>query len=120
MRAIVILGLLALALAGCSGGTTSDGDFVTPEQDGQGRYVIHMEPSLRFSPANAVVPVGATVVFVNDGGSHDVRSDSLGFRSPFPVEEEYEVTVDEPGDHPFWCNPHENAGMKGVLRVTAA
>lgn len=125
MRILLALSVLTLALAGCSGdGGSDDGsdDFVTPPQDDQGRYVIEMggDHGNRFSPAEAEVPVGATVVWVNNGGSHNVKSDDDAFPASSvsgDTGEHHEVTFDEEGTFEYHCNPHESLGMVGTLRV---
>src|SRR5687768_2441980 len=80
MKAVLVALLLSsVLLAGCSG---SGGGGRVPEQDGQGRYVIHMTAGNQFSPANAKVPLNATVVWVHDGGApHDVQADDKSFSS---------------------------------------
>lgn len=119
MRLIMALALVAAtALAGCTG--TGDDEFVTPEQDDEGRYVIRMLPSNRFSPENAVVPVGATVVWVNEGGSHNtVSEDGLWTSGPASGEEgeQFEFTFEEAGEYGYYCNPHRSLGMTGTVRV---
>ncbi len=110
--------LAAVALAGCSGGPAQD--FVTPDQDDEGRYVIRMTSGLRFVPENAQVPAGSTVVWVHEGGGlHDTRSeDGLWSSALLDEGEEYEFTFDDAGEHEYFCNPHRSSGMIGVIRVT--
>lgn len=116
MKAILMTALIAaVALAGC---TSSGPEYTTPETDSEGRYVIEMLPSNRFSPAKAEVPVGATVVFKNSGGAHDTEADDGTWKSPFMTDgDEFEVTLDEAGDYSYRCNPHVGSGMTGVIRV---
>lgn len=117
MKAITLLALAAsLLLAGC----TQSGHPSVPEQDEQGRYVIHMTASNRFSPGEAEVPVGATVVWVTDGGVHDVTSKDGTFRSEdrtLSVGESYSFTFAEEGTYPYQCDLHQSQGMKGTIHV---
>ena len=124
MKALLaaVLTLSTLALAGCSGGGTA-----TPSMDAEGRYVIHLTASNRFSPANAEVPANATVVFVNDGGVHDVSakdgswsSDDLaggGLGHKMQPGESYVRTFGGAGDVEYVCKLHSSQGMKGTLHV---
>jgi plastocyanin len=118
MKALLAASLLVLlALAGCSG---SGGDGTEPRQDGEGRYVIEMTAGNRFSPAIAKVPVGATVVWVHEGGApHDVQGDgfSSGPAADMTEGDEYEHTFDEAGSYEYHCDVHEGSGMKGTIVV---
>lgn len=121
----LLLGLLVLsaALAGC----TSQDEFVTPDQDDEGRYVVHMTSSNRFEPSHIDVPVGATVVWVADSPGHNVIADDGSFRSTDETEsstlqqgEEYAHTFTAAGEHAYFCQPHKALGMTGVVRVVDA
>lgn len=133
--AIVLLALLAaVALAGC--GSAPEGGVVPP-QDDQGRYVISMTSDLRFEPARAQVPAGATVVWRND--SEGIVHDVAGYRGD-PIEEDREefssyrqppeglgrpIAPGETFNHTFagdgawtlWCHTHHEQDMKGVVLV---
>lgn len=120
MKAILAVALLSLlALAGCTG---SGGGGVTPDQDDEGRYVIHMTSANRFSPAVAKVPVGATVVWVHDGGApHDVQGDddlfSSGAAGGLREGDEFAHTFAEAGSYGYFCHLHHGSGMKGTVVV---
>lgn len=113
---VVLAALAALTLAGCSG---SGGDGSVPEQDAQGRYVIHMTANNRFTPADAKVPTGATVVWVNDGGVHDVTAHDDSWKSPRFMQEgtSYERRFTSPGTYEYHCDLHASQGMTGTLIV---
>lgn len=117
MKALLALALLSLlALAGCSG----SGGGVVPDQDDEGRYVIHLTAGSKFSPMEAKVPVGATVVWVHDGGApHDVQGDGFTSGSPGGMREgdEFEHTFNEAGTYSYVCDIHQGSGMKGTLVV---
>ena len=117
--------LAALALSGCG-----DDAAVVPEQDGDGRYVIHLLPDNRFSPDDARVPEGATVVWVVDGGHHDVNAeddtfssnrgrplDDRGYPTLLGPGEEFEHTFNATGTWRYWCHTHHEMDMMGMLRV---
>lgn len=132
-RTVVLIGTVAsLLMAGCS--STPSG--TVPPQDAEGRYIVAMTSSLEFEPGKARVPVGATVVWVNNATmAHDVS----GYRGD-PIESEYaEFSSEdeppkgvgrlmEPGDelsHTFsakgtwtiWCHTHHEERMKQIIYV---
>lgn len=123
MKLLLTVLAATLLLAGCS---TPSGP-ITPETDEQGRYVIHMTASNRFSPMKATVPVGSTVVFVVDGGVHDVtahdnswssdKAPPAGLGGKMQAGEEFEHTFSEAGSVPYHCNLHASSGMTATLLV---
>ncbi|MFO7168983.1 MAG: plastocyanin/azurin family copper-binding protein [Chloroflexota bacterium] len=92
---------------------------------GENELVVPMA-NFGFNPREVVVPVGATVVWVNqdaaphtatadDGSSFD--SDLLGSG------EQFRHTFDTVGEFPYFCTLHGSAGgidMAGVVRVVPA
>ncbi len=107
----------AIMLAGCTG--SSGADAVTPDQDDEGRYIIKMLPSNKFSPANAKVPVGATVVWINEGGSHNTQSEDGLWASEVggAKGEHFSHTFEEAGSFGYFCMPHHSLGMIGTIHV---
>lgn len=118
LTAILFLSTLgALALAGCSG---SGGEGTVPQQDSEGRYIIRMTSGNQFVPATAKVPVGATVVWVHEGGApHDVQGDdfSSGPAGGLREGDEYDFTFEEAGTYAYHCIIHQGSGMKGKIVV---
>lgn len=119
---VAFLAVAAFALAGCS---TTDG-AVTPNMDAEGRYVIHLTAANRFSPADAKVPANATVIWVNDGGVHDVTahddswsSDDIvgGLGHKMKEGEAFEKQFVTPGDYEYHCQMHASQGMTGTIHV---
>lgn len=113
--------MVTLAFAGCTGGDDNgDGGFETPEQDAEGRYIIRIENN-KFVPAQASVPVGATVVWMLMEGSHNVAPDGHSQWSASTVSsatgEHHEATLDTPGTYGYFCQPHQSLGMKGSIKV---
>lgn len=103
---------------------------------------IQLTDNLRFDPANVTVLVNTTVRWHNAGTSawHTVTAyeDRLPGGAPYfdssgapnetaarqaPPEgflrpgDVFEVTFWIPGDHAYFCVPHEGAVMQGVVRV---
>lgn len=109
--------LAAVALAGCSGsGGESD---ICGEQDEQGRYVVCMTGANKFVPSTLSVPVGATVVWINQGGVHNTEEANGLWESPVNGDKENHVQVfDEAGSFDYSCKPHAAAGMKGTIVVS--
>ena len=116
MKAILALAILTAALlAGCSTPTTGP---VTAEMK-DGKYVIHMVGS-HFNPANAKVPPGATVQWVNDESSpHDVTAEDNSWATPSTLQKgaTYEHKFDAAGTVAYVCTIHESTGMTGTLTV---
>lgn len=109
--------LLAVTLAGCSGSSNSD---ICGTQDDQGRYVVCMTGAFTFEPKNLEVPVGATVVWVQQSSTpHDTEADNGAWKSPFLREkgEEFAHTFEEAGTYDYRCNPHVSQGMVGTITV---
>ena len=124
--------LTLVLLAGCS-----ERDLgVTPDQDEPGRYVIRMTSELTFDPANAKIPAGGTVVWMNDASTpHDVagykgdpiKSDSTDFGSGDDAQEgagyliapggNYTHTFPNKGTWTIWCHTHHEERMKGIVHV---
>lgn len=118
------LAVLPLALAGCGE------PGVVPDQDAEGRYVVRLTADNRFVPMDIRVPAGATVLWVVEGGFHDVSADDGSFTSAkgrpldsqgFPTlmgpGETFEHTFTGEGKWIYWCHTHHEDGMKGIVRV---
>lgn len=135
MRTAAALPLLAMALllAGCSK-PGPDGVEVPAASDG--RHHMAMTSQLTFGPAEAIVPVGATVVWHNNATVvHDVagykgdpvKDDTTQFSSTRPPPDglgrlmqpgdSFEHTFAEPGTWTIWCHTHHEQGMKQVVHV---
>ena len=116
--------LLLLLAAGC-GAADSTNEMLDPDPN-----EVLIGRALTFTPAHLTVPAGTTVRFVNSGPfDHTVTSGLSSRAADAPGEEfdralgsgkTFEVTFDSPGDHPFFCRPHESMGMKGVVTVVPA
>lgn len=81
-----------------------------------------------FTPAKLVVKKGTTVTFTNTSPiSHTVTSgasskvsDKPGalFDAVVPPKGKFTFTFTTVGVQPYFCRPHEKAGMKGSITVT--
>ena len=77
---------------------------------------------LVFEPCELTIDVGDTVTFVNNElPPHNVifaDHDELSHGDlAFTAGESFDVTFEQPGDYAFQCDPHDGAGMKGVIHV---
>ena len=115
--------LLALLVAGCSGSPSSE--LPAPPLDSEGNYLITLTSQNSFSPAEAQVPVGSTVVWkVAPGGFHDVNSksgpQSFSSDSQYPAKmrgnDTFEFTFTEAGTYQYYCKVHEGM-MSATLKV---
>jgi plastocyanin len=73
----------------------------------------------RFTPAERVVPPGASLVWVNlDPEDHDAVASDASFESPLiKPGESWTFTFTQPGTYPYVCTLHR--GMEGVVTVAA-
>jgi plastocyanin len=76
-----------------------------------------------FQPAELEVTVGTTVRWVNveRRSNHDIYfpEEDIASGRIFP-EESWERTFDEAGTYEYYCQPHEDRGMHGVIHVVDA
>ncbi len=75
-----------------------------------------------FCPVNLTVKAGTTVKFINvdKRTSHSVwfREAGKPESERFFGEESWEMKLDQPGEYPYICGPHENEKMTGKVKVT--
>jgi plastocyanin len=89
----------------------------TAADDATGRFDIEIA-NFQFSPAEAVVPAGTKVVWLNaDTDIHSIISTGELFASSdtFANGESYAVTLTEPGTYPYTCGVHPF--MMGTITV---
>lgn len=130
--------VVGISLAGCIGLGASGADSESVD----GKLVV-MTDANRFEPETVTISVGETVVWRNTGYSpHTVTAyedeipggstyfASGGFTSESAARngastgdgvvdggDEYEHTFDMPGTYTYFCIPHEQAEMTGVITV---
>lgn len=77
-----------------------------------------------FEPTELTIKAGTTVIFTNIGNrTHTVTADDGSFDSGrLRSGATFEFTFTDPGEYPFYCEPHGDPGgegMSGVIIVTA-
>lgn len=81
---------------------------------------------LAFQPDKVTIKAGDTVKFVNNKlAPHNVVFDSSVKDADkynhkdlaFAPGESFEITFNEPGTYPYYCEPHRAAGMTGTIIV---
>lgn len=82
------------------------------------------ESGFAFDPAAVRVSPGTTIrwAWTGRGGAHNVVAEDGAFNSGQPQVGEtitYEATLDQPGTHLYYCEPHRRLGMKGAVVVSA-
>jgi plastocyanin len=127
--AVALLAVAALALAGCASARG-----VVPPQDAQGRYVVKLEQNLTFNPREARIPVGGTILWVNNGtAGHDVHgyvgdppkedlpefytADASGLTRLLGPGESYAHTFPKAGTWTIWCHTHHEERMMQIVHV---
>jgi plastocyanin len=87
---------------------------------------IVTQMSLSFSPNSITIEVGDTVQWVWSAGSHTVTSGTgptdpqagALFNSALSAAvPSFSFVFNSPGDVPYFCSPHFNFGMTGVVHV---
>lgn len=84
---------------------------------------------LKFVPEKLTIKPGDTVKWVNNKvGPHNVVFDASKLPADkakelshkqlaFSPGQSFEVTFDQPGEYPYYCEPHRGAGMGGKIMV---
>lgn len=95
-------------------------DLVAPV----GQSVVHVsvgENGLNFSPENAPITVGTTVVWTNAATMfHTITPDGHSEWSAGSVSQEgdtFSHTFETVGEFPYYCEPHRGQGMTGTITV---
>lgn len=121
-RLLASLALLAVAFSGCMSSSDACDDLAAAEPDAT---VVTMLPSSEYGPDEVTVSLGddgeATVIWCNEGGSHNVHEENGLFQSDITSAkgEHFRHTFTEEGTYDYWCDPHKSQGMTGIVRVTA-
>ena len=99
-------------------------DGTTVDLTGQSEVTIEVGAGngLAFDPPAVQVDPGTTVTWewTGAGGNHNVVADDESFRSGDPVGEAgttFEQTFEEAGAVKYFCEPHGEVGMRGVVAV---
>ena len=78
---------------------------------------------LKFLPADISVPVNGTIQWFNETDiQHDVSAEDGSFDSKGLLGrgQTFEFKFTKTGDFKYFCTPHKDAGMRGVVHVTGA
>ncbi|WP_404295186.1 plastocyanin/azurin family copper-binding protein [Halomonas sp.] len=113
--------LTTLLMGGVVQAGTDESNDVDDGQTGGSSQTVEVEMfDYAYHPAELEVEVGTTVRWVSEEKrtSHDIYFPDEDIGSPrlFP-EESWERTFDEAGTYEYYCQPHENRNMQGVIRV---
>ena len=123
-RALTLLGPLAILAACATSGAAVDG-----RQPANVDAAVDMTPVLRFSPNPLRIKAGETVEFRNISAfTHTVSSRARAIPAgaePFNSGQikgggTYRHTFTVPGTYNYFCDPHEGAGMSGIIIVSPA
>jgi plastocyanin/uncharacterized membrane protein YozB (DUF420 family) len=104
---------------------TAAGGQVQPVAQNQNELIVPMA-NFVYNPQEVVVPVGATVVWVNqDGAPHTATADDGAlFKSDLLSKgQSFKHTFSAVGEFPYFCELHGSAGgvdMAGTIKVVAA
>ena len=114
----LMLALLPLVLAGCSGSEDNGGAVPAPPTTikvGEGVVVVQ---NLSFNPPRIEAKVGQEVVweFSDNGLAHTATADDRSFDSGRMPSGQFKHRFDQPGDVGYHCEVH--TGMKGTVAVS--
>lgn len=104
-------------------GGTANATFAMEEDAPVGNLVVITATTPSFSDDDVTIAPGTTVRWVNgDGVLHTVTPDGHTEWSSATIASNgatFEHTFDTVGEFPYFCNPHQAAGMTGIIRVVA-
>ena len=94
--------------------TDSDSVTVDVGAEGNGGAYAFAPPAIRIAPGTTV-----TWVWTGNGSGHNVAHEQGEFESETTPEDghEFEHTFDATGTYRYYCAPHLNFGMRGVVVV---
>lgn len=132
--ALIVLAACAPEPDGSAGGDTSNQGTVAPVESSEGMLVIRMSDDMAFGPEHALINVGDTVVWIQEGALPHTTSDGPGKAAvpehallPEGAEpwdsglldpgQRFSVVFDTPGEYTYLCTIHEAAGMVGRITV---
>jgi amicyanin len=120
---VMIVLVISIAFAGCTGYQPSPGPATTPQTQVPGSNTVTIQ-NFAFNPPALSIAPGTTVTWINkDALDHEVISDaSISnaeggiFRSPvIPKDGSYSFTFTNQGTYPYHCSIHPS--MKGTITV---
>ena len=134
--ALLILAACAPKSDGSDDGDNSNQETAAPVESSAGMLVIRMSDDMAFGPEHALINVGDTVVWIQEGAVPHTTSDGPGKAAvpehallPEGAEpwdsglldsgQRFSVVFDTPGEYTYLCTIHEAAGMVGRITVRA-
>ncbi len=129
MRYLTFVGLLlALAAVACSSGSHVGTQANRPSYGYSAKqspvHQVMMTDQVDFSPESLNIMTGDTVIWLNKGhvehtttSGADYKPDGKWNANIVPGAS-YSRAFNEAGIYPYFCAPHEDMGMKGVVVVT--
>ena len=120
---LAMLFVATLALGACGG--DSDSSSVESGAGAVDAAATVTIETFDFQPDPLVVPAGTTITFVNrdkidptvTAGTRDAPEPGV-FNGQLPEQgATFELTLDEPGSHPYFCTIHPGPGMTGTITV---
>jgi len=120
---ILVVLVIGVSLAGCTGYPPGPGSTTTPQTPVPGGNTVTIQ-NFAFSPPTMTISQGTTVTWVNkDSADHKIINDASGsnaegaiFNSPIiPQGGSYSFTFNIPGTYPYHCSIHPS--MKGTITV---
>lgn len=102
--------------ARAAGVAQAPGLMAVPGSEGEANTVTISEIDFAFLPEQITVPVGTTVIWVNDERpKHTATADDGLFDSgDQSLGNEYAFTFTEPGEYPYFCRYHGDVGGVGM------
>lgn len=123
VRSTLVLALVVLVGIACGGGDDpTDPEDQNGDGNGQASEVVEVElVNYAFNASTVTIEVGTTVRWRNTTGIfHTVTPDGHSAWQEWQTNgqgETFEVTFDEAGTYPYFCDPHRDLGMTGTVVV---
>jgi plastocyanin len=114
-RTVFLASLLVMGLGGI---VAENGSFVTSAQEKAASTAEVKIDNFVFGPAAIIVPVGATVTWINrDDIPHTVVSTEKVFKSKvLDTDEKFSYTFTKAGEYPYFCSIHPKMTGKVVVQ----
>jgi len=117
LAAIVLTGIVFLALAGCSSDYSSNPYGGGPPPPTDSNTVVMGASS--FSPASKTIAAGTTITWKNTSGIAHTSTSNTGVwdTGNIAAGASKTTTFNTPGTYPYHCTYHQAMGMTGTIIV---
>jgi plastocyanin len=117
-RRVFPASMLVMAVMGLDGIVRERSSFVTSAQEKVASTAEVKIDNFVFGPAAIIVPVGATVTWINrDDIPHTVVSTEKVFKSKvLDTDEKFSYTFTKAGEYPYFCSIHPKMTGKVVVQ----